>query len=110
MSTKKQNQTIREYFGEKGVKKIKQRIDEFFDNKSGFILIYTKKENKITDAFKGICGKCILKLIKNTLKEADEIGLLAKHKTCKKLNLEFNTLRIVKSITNFITKKGKNKK
>ena len=67
---------IKDYFGEKGTKDIKDRIDQFLDGENGFIFICTENPNKVTDAYKGYCAKHVLGIVKKQVEDAVKKELL----------------------------------
>lgn len=73
------NQIVREYLGEEGCQKLRQRLEEFFNEKGGFVYIFTDSNTKLTDAYKGICPNCVVKFIDEGLSSAEKAGLLWHH-------------------------------
>lgn len=76
-------QTIKKYAGEKSVKQVNERLEEFWNSNNGFLIIVTtdgSSKIKITDFYKGFCKKCALEVVEATLEDAEKLGLLAKGK------------------------------
>ena len=74
---------VKDYLGKVNVKDLRERLEEFFNDASGFVFIYTGKDNRLTDAYKDICARCVLKGVKTVLADADRIGLLAEKRKGK---------------------------
>jgi hypothetical protein len=75
---------VKDYLGKENLDKLRERLEEFFNDESGFVFIYTGKNNRLTDAYKNVCAGCVLKGVKAVLADADRIGLLVKKEKGKK--------------------------
>jgi hypothetical protein len=74
-------QTVREYFGEKGCQKMRDRLEEFFDSKGGFVFVYTPpvikgEKGKASDMFKDVDFTCITDTVTTNLIDAVMMGLI----------------------------------
>lgn len=70
------NQTVREYLGEVGCQQLRDRLEQFFNEKNGFVYIFTDSNIKLTDAYKGVCSNCVIGFIDEGLSSAEKAGLL----------------------------------
>lgn len=81
--------TIKEYIGKGEEKKIRKRLEDFLNDTNGFLIIATYNNNtynnkKITDCYKGVCKKCVMNGVVDTVKDANKMGLLWKEEKNKK--------------------------
>lgn len=69
---------FKEVFGEANCKTIRERLEQLFEEEEGgFVIIFTASNKKVTDAYNNACKKCVLKIIRKAVNDADKHELLA---------------------------------
>ena len=68
---------FKDKFGKENMVEIVRRLKELFDEEqAGFVIIYTAKGEKVTDAYFNICKRCVYERIFKMVEDADKQGLL----------------------------------
>lgn len=65
-------------YSEEQKQQLRKRLEDFFEDESGFVIIFTSNDMKITDTYKLVCKRCVWKAIDKVLNDAETKGLLAK--------------------------------
>ena len=71
------NKKFKDVFGKDNMIDVVNRLKELFEEEqAGFVIIYTAKGEKVTDAYFNICKKCVYERIFKVVEDADKKGLL----------------------------------
>ena len=74
MSIKKK---FKDIFGKENMQSIVLRLRDLFEEEdAGFVIIYTAKGEKVTDAYFNICKNCVMDRVIHMLNDAEKKGLL----------------------------------
>ena len=69
---------FRDTFTEEGLQDIRNKLEDLFEAKAGFIIMGNASKKRVTDAYSGLCAHDILELIKENVLDAEALGYLAK--------------------------------
>ncbi|MBA7629191.1 hypothetical protein ES703_36689 [subsurface metagenome] len=67
---------IKDAYSKEELKRTLERVRDLFESESGFLFIYTKENNKITDLYHNVDESCVLDVIVSAIKNAVENDLL----------------------------------
>ena len=67
---------LKNSYPREALKSIFERFKDLLEDESGFLFIYTGKDNKITDVYHNVCSDCVSEITNTALNDAIQNNLL----------------------------------